>query len=163
MTILAIMQNQWLKNHELHQRRFDAYKLKDLDRWKEYWRRGVAYALFAGCRSGRVLESHLGKELCREIIWDESTTVITGSPSECPPADLEHIQWTMEDVRPDVVLTLGRSARLGFESTRDKFGFLGGIHIPAPHPACRAPADHARLKTACATLKSLVDAQGQPR
>lgn len=150
------MQNQWLRNPERHERDLaDVLKRRGKAAEVKLWRRMIHYALFAGCRSGQVLMTNLGEDLCNMIVWDESTRVIGSRASDNPPADFEHIRWTLEDVNPDVVITFGRTAGDAIKQIVAEDGPPFNT-IYAPHPAARAPADHARLKEACARLKELV-------
>lgn len=156
MTILALMQNQWLKDAAYHQRRFDAMRAEDIAKWRKVWRRTVAMALFAGCHSGRVLKKHLG-ELTGEIIWEESTRIITAKPSDCPPADLAHVRETLEDVQPDVVITFGLTARQALNAVMaaEKIPYAFNT-INSPHPAARGAGQQESVREACVALLNRV-------
>lgn len=128
--VLAFMQNQWVRDPEQLKRilaRHDA----------AFRRRMIAKLLFAGCVSGRRLKTAFG-DFTNKIVWEEASPVITGSPSEAPPADVGHIAATIEELKPDIVLTFGRIATNGVLKA---LSALEGRHrftvMSAPHPTSR--------------------------
>lgn len=161
---LAIMQNQWLKDPATQYRALeDAEKRRGIEFRTKMWRRMIQYALFAGCQSGRVLKRHLGEELCEEMVWDEASKIITDNPKECPPADLDHIRRTLEDVKPDVVITFGRIASDGVDAVLDpglesRRTFRGRklTLIQSPHPAARGGIQQESVREACAAFRAVI-------
>jgi hypothetical protein len=121
--ILAVLQNQWFRDPD----RVRA----SLERFPEGRRRMIHYALFAGCRTGKVLKS-VFVDLCAEIIWEEASPEIGGKASSCFPADHIHLQSVLDEVKPDVVLGFGCIAT-------DALAVLvpPGKLLTAPHPAAR--------------------------
>lgn len=135
--VLAVMQNQWVRDPD-HLRRI-------LDRHDAAFRRQmIARLLFMGCVSGKRLKAAFGSEIINKIVWEEASPVITGSPREAPPADVDHLARVIEELKPDLVLTFGRIAtngvltalgrRLCEREERSGFPILS-----APHPASRNP------------------------
>lgn len=131
--VLAIMQNQWVRDPAQLQR--------ILDRHDEAFRRQmVARLLFMGCVSGKRIKAAFG-DLIHRIVWEEASRVITGSPHEAPPADVDHIVKVIEELKPSIVLTFGKIATNG---TLKALSRLEGSHrftvMSAPHPASRGDA-----------------------
>lgn len=102
MKVLAILQNQWFHDP-------DKVRLT-LDRHPEWRRRYIHYALFAGCRTGLILKAGLGEDWCRKIVWEEASPEIGGEASSVFPADYAHILKVIYEVRPNVILALGKIA-----------------------------------------------------
>lgn len=131
--VLAFMQNQWVRDPEQLRRilaRHDA----------AFRRQMVARLLFMGCVSGKRLKAAFG-DFTNKIVWEEASPVITGSPSECPPADVPHIVAAIEELKPEIVLTFGKIATNGVLKAMTA---LEGRHqftvMSAPHPASRGDA-----------------------
>jgi hypothetical protein len=59
------------------------------------------------------------------IVWEEASRVITGSPTEAPPPDVDHIVKVIEELKPAIVLTFGRIATNG---TLKALSRLEGTH-----------------------------------
>jgi hypothetical protein len=104
MIVLAFLQNQWFRNPQRVQEKIALYG-------EEYRCKFVAYALFAGCLTGRRLRQGLGQDWCDAIIWEEASPVITDRASGCPPPDREHIRAAIKAHRPHVVLCLSKPAQ----------------------------------------------------
>jgi len=63
------------------------------------------------------------------VVTNASTMIGYGSKSVCP-ADVDHIQWMVEQVKPSAILACGIIAQRGLASAGYEF-------ISAPHPAWR--------------------------
>lgn len=157
MKIMAIMQNQWLDKAEQRQRTNE--RIRE-EKGEEYYfklrDRQIAYALFAGCLSGKILKQHLG-DLVDEISWQEASPVIGSKASDNFPPDIHHIGSTIARIVPDVVITFGRNASDGVRIAIISGGLLPHTFqvIESPHPAARHPEDRAKVKEACRKLKAL--------
>jgi len=158
-TILAIMQNMWLTRPEDHEAALaHAEELRGAEGREKFRRRFIHRALFAGCLSGRVLKKHLGT-LCDSIIWEEASRVVTNSASACPPADLGHLWATINETKPDIVITFGKIASDAVDSLLSpafsferKFLDRAVSFIQSPHPAARGAAMQESVREACAAL-----------
>lgn len=141
--VLGIMQNQWFKDPERVRRMLSAPTADPKLR-----RRLIAYSLFAGCKSGRVLRKTLGTEWCERILWDEASLEIGGHAASVFPADLLHIRALIDREKPSLVVAFGKIAV-------DAVFALDGAMPPllaAPHPAARQPDTEVRLRAIRATL-----------
>jgi hypothetical protein len=102
MKIVAFLQNLWVKDlvrvREMFARHPDG---------REYMLRML---LFRGGKTGKILTSLLGQELVNKIVWEESTTEISGNANEVFPADLAHIRRVLNKHRPEAVVAFGRIA-----------------------------------------------------
>lgn len=133
MKVLAIMQNQWLHDPERMRRLITKYP--------NARRRAIALALFAGCRSGRVLRQVFGPEWCSAITWDEASREIGGHAASVFSADLEHLRATLAEIAPDVVLAFGRIACEALATIQPAALLIGG-----PHPVARGADTLPRLR-----------------
>jgi hypothetical protein len=146
MRIVAFMQNLWVRDPER--------VLYLIARHGEnYRRRLIAYALFAGCASGRRLKATFGDELCRRITWEEASREITGNPEACPPADPVHIANALKHYKPDIVICFGHIAGDAVEP------LWRGKLIGAPHPAARQHDTMLKLGLAADALRNIVDSR----
>lgn len=143
MTVLAFMQNMWVRDPERVKAMIAKYG--DL-----YRRKAIPMFLFAGCVSGRRLKQVLGEELCRAITWDEVSREISNHPSFVPTPDYDHMRTTIEHVKPDVVVCFGRIASDAIRSV------WTGKTIRAPHPAARGPDTIAGLNTAAHAIRHIL-------
>lgn len=125
MKVLAFLQNQWFHDPD-HVREI-------LKRTPQARRRIIHYALFSGCRTGRVLKAGLGEEWCRKIVWEEASPEIGGEASSVFPADPAHILKAIEEVKPTVILALGKIASDAMFSLTPN----GMTLITGPHPTAR--------------------------
>lgn len=139
-TILAFMQNMWLcdpaKTHA------DIEKLrteKGHEYAEKYRRKLISYALFAGCKSGKVLHRAFGESFCTKIIWEESTREIGGFAASSFPADIAHMRACLDEFKPDVVLTFGK---IPYDGVQDVL--LAGWEVTKPMGIYRAPHPAAR-------------------
>ena len=140
MNILAILQNQWFHNPERVR--------ETLKRHPQSRRRVIAYALFAGCKTGRVLKSVFGEELCHEIVWEEASPEIGSKASACFPANSAHLRVVLERVKPDLVLAFGKIAAHGLAPLVPAEKLLIG-----PHPTARGMQTIGRLREIAAQLR----------
>jgi hypothetical protein len=143
MTVLAFLQNQWVRDPERVRALIERYG-------ESYRRRLIPYALFAGCLTGRRLQAAFGPVLCSRITWEEASPVVTGSPRECPPADPAHIRAALERHQPGIVLAFGKIAAEGVRPL-----WTGNL-IVAPHPAARDPFTPDRLRQAAEALQIML-------
>jgi len=140
--VLAFLQNMWV----IDPKRIEA----SITRHGEaYRRRLIAYALFAGCLTGRRLRMAFGRDTCQRIIWEEASREIAGNAREVCKPDHAHIAAVLERERPDVVLAFGQVAGAAVA------GLWHGRLICAPHPAARQAGTLDRLREAAADLASL--------
>lgn len=136
MKILTFLQNQWFRDPDKI-RRMLAAEL-DHERQQKLRRKLTKWALFAGCKTGRVLSRCLGEDLCERIIWEESSKDIGGHSSASFPADLAHIAECYEEFKPDVVVGFGRIAADALIALREEYQIPPSvIFLSAPHPAAR--------------------------
>lgn len=125
MIVLAVLQNQWFKDP-------DRVRAMLADKTPEFRRIFIKRALFAGCKTGRVLKSVFGEHV-NTIVWEEASPHIGGFSASAFPADSDHLRKALEEVRPDIVLAFGAIAISGVRPLwpRDKL-------IAGPHPTNRA-------------------------
>lgn len=147
MITVAFMQNMWVRDPARVERCIAQFG-------ESYRRRLIHYALFAGCLSGQRLKATFGEDLCKKIIWEESSRVVSGHASAAPPADLVHIATVLERFNPAVVLCFGRIACDAVPPL-----FTGDHLIRAPHPAARQPDVVMKLRDAGADLRVLLAAE----
>lgn len=126
MKVLAILQNQWFKDPD----RVRAF----IERRPELRRNFIRRALFAGCKTGRILKAGLGEEWCRRIVWEEASPEIGGKASSCFPADPAHILKMIDEVKPTVILALGKIACDAMSVIMPPTMFT---LLTAPHPTAR--------------------------
>ncbi len=125
--IIGVMQNMWVKDPDRMKKSIERYGEK-------HRRRFIHYSLFAGCKSGRVLKSIFGQELCDKIIWEEASKEIGGKASSAFPADMEHLYQLICNEQPHIVIAFGKIA-----SNALKKIVKSDMLIIAPHPAARHP------------------------
>lgn len=155
MRLLALMQNQWLRNADRHQAHADSLRENFTpEQWWRYREKSIPFALFRGCKSGRVLGRNLG-DLCDRITWEETTTRISADPSEVLPIEPLHVQAVFARYCPDAVIAFGGVAiRATFKPIA--CGQISAQHIVyAPHPAVRDPKQGVLLREACALFREL--------
>lgn len=151
MTILAILQNQWFKDPD-HVRRL--IEKCEPERRVRYRRKMIEYALFAGCKTGKVLKKVLGPHLCEQIVWEEASPRIGGHASSSFPADLDHLRTVIAEVDPRIIIAFGSIAAVGLMSLQDLTGTRTLIF--APHPTARHATAYTDLVNACATLREAI-------
>lgn len=130
MITLCFLQNQWFKDPERVERFMKNHPASR--------RRHIATMLFAGCLTGRNLEQCWGSVWCRHVIWEEASPLIAGISSGAFPANPIHMRAVIEEVKPDLIITLGVVATNGMSpllSDRVKLGWKK--HLSGPHPAAR--------------------------
>lgn len=142
MKVLAVLQNQWFNDPD----RVRA----TLARYPEARRRMIHFALFAGCKTGRILKAVFGAR-CNEIVWEEASPKIGGQASSVFPADRAHLQAVLADVKPDVVLGFGRIACDGLAGLVPDARLIIG-----PHPTARNSEVFAQLKNVAARLEVIL-------
>lgn len=155
MRLLALMQNQWLRNADRHQAHADSLRENFIpEQWWRYREKSIPFALFRGCKSGRVLGRNLG-DLCDRIIWEETTTRISADPSEVLPIEPLHVQAVFARYQPDVVIAFGAVARRAMLPPIER-GEISALKVVyAPHPAVRDPRQVALFGAECARFREL--------
>lgn len=133
MTIVAFLQNQWFDRPEVVRKVYDEHP-------ERRERLNSAY-LFMGCKTGRMLKSAFGKDLCDQIVWENVSPEIGGEASSKFPPDPEHVARVLEKHQPGIVLLFGKVA----ESASHMIP-AGKILLIGPHPAARSPATLANLR-----------------
>jgi hypothetical protein len=138
MTILGVMQNMWVRDPEKVKRQLAASAHPE-----ELRRRLIAYALFAGCKSGRVLKAVFGEELCERIIWEEASREIGGHSASVFPPDIPHLRQVIGALPvPSILVLFGEIAQRGVIEA----GTGGHYYVCAPHPAARRPDTMDKLR-----------------
>lgn len=133
-TILAFLQNQWFKKPNEVRAVFERHAGKRNELVKRF--------LFNGCKSGKVLQEALGRELCEQIIWEESSKEITGYASGVVKPDPQHMLDAIKQHNPDIILVFGAIARHGITQVQKMFPLSLPIYF-APHPTSR---DYSELQ-----------------
>lgn len=148
MKALAIMQNMWVRDPARVTQMIESVRAKEGEEAaKRYRRRLISYALFAGCKSGRILQKAFGT-LCDDIIWEEASPKIGGYSSSVFPPDLVHIRAAIQEVQPRVIIAFGEVARKGVSMVAGREPV-----IFAPHPAARRGV-MAELETAARLVRA---------
>lgn len=147
--ILCIMQNQWLKNPERHRRSIDRFG-------EEYRRRALRYALFAGCKTGRVLQTVFG-DLIERMEFEEASREIASKASGSFPADLDHIRRAIDHYNPSFILTFGKTAS---EAIRLIDPDEPTLHLP--HPCARAEDTGSRLRAGATFIRTFLSSFKAP-
>jgi hypothetical protein len=160
MPIVAFMQNQWLHNAAKHQRRQDDLRASDLAQWWTHRRRAIPFALFRGCRSGRILTAALGQALCDHILWEEASTRIADNPRTVVPADPQHIRAVIQRRSPGCIVCFGKVAGDAVRTMQQLHGnfdlFAGrDVHF-APHPTARTINTKVEIGKLRAQLEALL-------
>jgi hypothetical protein len=158
MKIVAFLQNLWVKNPARVEKLFADFP----DRRESI----LAQLLFSGGKTGKVLRKKFGVDLCNEIIWEESTTVIAATSDGIFPPDHSHIKSVLMKHRPEIVLGFGKIASkavlrvlheiyFGEGDARFKVQFMAG-----PHPAAIGKKHSEALDH---MVKSLILELNEPR
>lgn len=129
------MQCQWFKNAERARHIYARHE----GNWDRIATLNKTY-LFMGCKTGRVLKSALGEDLCEEIEWMEASPEIGDRPSAKFPPDLEHIRAILAHFEPNLVICFGKVAAEGVKQV------FSGEMIEVPHPAARQPGVFEKLR-----------------
>jgi hypothetical protein len=129
MKILAFLQNQWFRDPD-HIREI-------LKRRPAARQRIIAYSLFAGCKTGRILKAALGEEWCQRITWEEASPEIGSEASAVFRADTRHILDAIVRERPTVILAFGKIASNAVASLCPINLTPPATVITGPHPAAR--------------------------
>ncbi len=149
MKILAFMQNQWFNDPNSVEATMARARARGEDAYWDYRRRIIAFALFRGCHSGRVLRRHLG-DLCDTIHWEEASPKCGGKASSVFPADIPHMQKVIELVEPNVIIYFGQVSQ-GVEHLLPR----PEVRIFCPHPAARGPEPHIKIAAAAQQLQHM--------
>lgn len=152
MIILAILQNQWVRDPETVRKAIAASSNP-----KAYRRRFNAYALFAGCMTGRRLRKEFG-ELCDTIVWEEASPEIGGHSASSFPADLDHIRAVIADVKPNIIIGFGKiacDALLCIDLKREELG-APCVVVQSQHPTARGSSKLPKLSQAAASVRRFI-------
>jgi hypothetical protein len=141
MRVLAVLQNQWFRDPD-HVRAI-------LERTPQARLRIIRYALFAGCRTGRILKAALGEEWCQKIVWEEASPEIGGKASSVFSADPMHLRALLDEIKPDIVLALGKIASDALKKLVPPHQLLIG-----PHPTARGIDTVSAIRKIAASLRS---------
>jgi hypothetical protein len=135
MKILAFLQNMYFKDPERVGEMFNRHP----DR-RNYL---IASYLFMGCLTGKRLEQVFGS-LCDSIIWEEVSRKIGGHSASVFPADLEHINASIAQHKPEIILAFGAVAKSAIEKINPQVEVIYSCH-----PAARknAVAELNKTKT----------------
>lgn len=128
MKIVAFLQNMWVKNSRT------VWNVMKHDATSDVREKMIAYALFAGCLTGRRLRDYLGVKLCEEIVWQEASTAVSTDPKLYFPPEPVHIRAVLNKHKPNVVLCFTKAGEGIIRTMLDD----GMTFIPCVHPACRA-------------------------
>lgn len=139
---LAFLQNMWVKDPERVRKAIE-------EDGEEFRRRFMRYALFAGCKTGRMITKAFGKSLVEAMEFEETTRVISGNPKEILPVDLVHMRNAIELHKPKVIIAFGAIAHNAMAQIPH-----AAKYIQAHHPASRHPDSYQNLVTAAKTLNS---------
>lgn len=143
MKILAVLQNMYVDDPD----RVRAL----LARTPQARRRMITYSLFAGCRTGRVLNLVFGEDCSQRFIWDESTREIAGDPRKVFPADMDHLRQLLAEEKPDIVIAFGKVASNALAQL-----VPGENLLICPHPTARQADTLPRLRAAASCLENMV-------
>ena len=139
MKVLGILQNSWFYDPPKIKRMLAQYAT-DPERQERLRRKLMTYALFAGCKSGRMLQQALGEAWCNAIVWENASKEIGDLSSSCFPADLPHLRKRIQEEAPDVLVTFGKVATNAcMELEHLAAHRLVDYFIAGPHPTARDP------------------------
>jgi Uracil DNA glycosylase superfamily. len=144
--VVAFLQNTWVKNPE---------KLREMfsKRDEEFRLQMIKSLLFeGGSLTGKRLSAAFGWEICKKIIWEEGSTLITNNPRQFVPPEENHIKEVIEKHKPDLVISFGKANEKAIMNLCDK-----GMDYPViylPHPAARQYDTVAKLKKAKEVIES---------
>lgn len=145
MKVLGVLQNIWVKDPK----RVKAMIKRHPERRQEY----MARLLFMGGKTGNVLMSIFGNDICNKIIWEESSKEIGGFAASKFPADISHLFEIMEIHKPDIIIGFGNIACRGLQKV-----VPSGISlIQTIHPAARQATVYKDLNHAKETLEHLLN------
>jgi hypothetical protein len=153
MKIVTFLQNQWFRDPERMKRQLEVEFKGDRERFIKLW-------LFWSCRTGQNLESAFTKELCDEIVWEETSREIGGHASSKFTADLDHIDRVIVKHQPDVVVALGKIAKDALLNvTGDTLIYpcarMNWRLIVGPHPVARHATAMQELRDIGKELRTL--------
>ena len=135
MKIVAFLQNMWVSPNRV------AY-VSSFNPVSETRELMIAYALFAGCLTGRRLEQVFGEQLCSDIIWQEANPTIADNPRTYYPPDNKHIAAVLSKHSPDVILCFTRA---GEDAIKGLMPYAV-MFFPCIHPAARGKDTLDRLR-----------------
>lgn len=137
MIVLGLLQNQWARNPQAVEAMFARHPKR---------RHELIARLLMQSYSGRRLKEAFGTWVNR-MVWEEASPGIVGLSGGCLAPDVEHINRTLREMSPDIVITFGKQAELGLARSS-----WTGPTVTATHPAARAGDMPQRLRDACREL-----------
>lgn len=123
--IVCFLQNAHCKDPQKYAR-----VLESMVRQFGYWdarRRLTHFALFRGCRTGRVLESVFAAP--KTMVWEEASPKVGGHSSSCFGYDVGHMKSAVEHWKPDLIYCFGKVACDGARAAG--FQFVDFVHPTA--------------------------------
>lgn len=145
--VLGVLQNQWFYDPPRIQKMIDT-----ADNPETMRRRLCTWALFAGCKSGRVLRTLLGDEWCNRIVWENASLHMGDVSSSVFPADMAHLTKLLCIEQPGIVVAFGKVAQDGVEQalrlgpSSPDGGTAGPVVLHAPHPAARNDDTYEQIR-----------------
>jgi|SRR6185369_307404 len=146
MKIVAFLQNMWVRNPA------KARAMIQRDPTGKLREKLIAYALFAGCLTGRRLKAALGEDYCSRIVWDECSPTIADNPKDYHAPDQRHIEAVIQKHQPDVVICFSKPACAVVRAACREDAM---IFIPCCHPAARGNEPLAQIKAVRLVLEEL--------
>lgn len=147
--VLGLLQNEWV---------YDPPRLKKAMEFSNnpeaFRRRMISYALFAGCKTGRVLVSAFGDTWRQRITWENASKEIGDVASSAFPADVPHIVARIQEELPDVVIAFGKVAQEGMAEAIHRNLVENVLVIRAPHPCARHSTVLEELRAARRRLEA---------
>ncbi len=132
---------------------------RDIRRQVQLRRRLTKYALFAGCKTGRILKAEFPRHW-DQIVWEEASKEIGGHSASVFPADLDHMLGVIEEFNPRVILGFGHIACGALTKIASEYVVTGTL-LYAPHPTAREPGVRGEIRLMASRLNDLVPPRPQ--
>lgn len=140
MKVLCILQNQWVKDPERVRKML-------ANRDESFRRSFIKHALFAGCRTGKMLMEIFGPKWIPEMVFEEASRDIGAHSASKFKHDPGHILKVVREVEPDVILAFGKVAEDAVASVMwGRQGNGSPTRIYGPHPTARGGDTFFRLQ-----------------
>jgi hypothetical protein len=134
--ILCVLQNQWFKEPQKAEAMYARHP--DVDE-----KLGLNKTLLFGSPTGQTIRRVFGEDLAEGMFFINASPQIGGFAASHFKADLNHISFMIEHVRPEIIIAFGVQARLGVGKV------WSGKTIFCDHPA-----SHNRKKTTLSLLNA---------
>lgn len=133
------MQNQWFKDPEKTKKFLEEFGKRRGKTFEETRREWIPRFLFMGCKTGKILQKYLGEVLCDEIIWEEVSKEMGSHSSSIFPADIIHMSNTIVEIKPNVLILMGKISLEGYRQLNRKHAtsFRPKHVFEVCHPAAR--------------------------